>query len=577
MKKLSLILWVASLISAICAGGLMFTHSTHYEVSIYFSNIPTVAWVLYSISLLISLYQLVYREEIPQHYPLATLALCLSILLALPLLKHYYSSSRFDQLEHIGYVKDLLNRMQISDKNIYPTLHILPAIIAFLFRFTPEIAVQFSLLPFAFLYTYGIYLIARELQLNSREIVMAIILSLLPIVPHQGSFGSITVVATLFPITIWLILRSTQSDTWRMITIAYIVSTVLLHPMAIVVNITALLMFWCFNNDKLKASFILSCLFMALLTYYTWFRGHTVYGMPMLVFSELFKIDFMATWNGTIAVLHRAQIKPWVIPIVAFRIHGGALLLFALAIIAIYFLFFTKYGREYGKEMKYLASLSALFLFLFFLYWTIGTNNSREFLNRAFYYIAPVSIIPVAVIMARAIARKYGKALVTCLLAVMALASTFNLYPSPYTYSPNLQATVDCIEGIVWLWQNSNHDSPVVHMGTSYRKFLIAAYGRIWYENHVIPAWMKYLESPIGIPDHFGYDQGRYLGEFFVVPTYMLITEYDRVLYKEVWKPPIPTRWGDDDFARLETDPTVKLLHENEGMSIYLILPAELM
>ena len=125
--------------------------------------------------------------------------------------------------------------------------------------------------------------------------------------------------------------------------------------------------------------------------------------------------------------------------------------------------------------------------------------------------------------------------------------------------------------------EHGNPSLNVKHIGIPLRKYGVATYGQVWYTTHYNSeerqSYKSYSDARILIPDHFGYDHHEQIGELFTVPTYLILTKHDRLVYEEAWKPPIPTRWGKDDFAKLEADPSAYLEYGNGEFEVWRIWP----
>jgi hypothetical protein len=567
----------------------------HYEVSIYSSNMPTAFWPLLLLGMAGAIFLLVWqvRSESGTRlwlFPLGVLLLVNAIILLLPIIKEYYCANRHDSLMHIGFVKDLLWHGEFVAHNTYPGLHILPVILSFITGMSPEASTNAMPAIFSTLYIILIYFLAKGVFVERGKIILATILGTILMMPHAWSMQSTPIIAMLYPLVLLLGLKSGESHRAQLFFILLLVIAPLFHPMMVFMSILALALAWILHRKQMGITFPVCALVAAALMYLAWFKGNAVSSMPVQVIREVFAGEqLLSPVHHAGDLLQKGGVSGAGIGLVILKLYGSE----------VFFGIFGGLGalvvfRNYGKsdtKMRFLALLYVALGLFFLLYLANLSQTAERFLSRSMEFIPVVSIMLTTPLLYGFLKQARYPALiiggVALLLAASAASSVFAKYPSPYTYQPNPQATHGEITGAEWL-ATHGENLLTMHLGTPLGKYLVAAYGTSWVfgeQQGVVfrPSeremetthWDAYSEGDIRMPDHFGYDKGyKTIGEFVDRPYYLIVTKHDELRYEEAWKPPIPTRWGKEDFDRLSQDEYVRLEYSNPDFTVYKIYPA---
>lgn len=152
----------------------------------------------------------------------------------------------------------------------------------------------------------------------------------------------------------------------------------------------------------------------------------------------------------------------------------------------------------------------------------------------------------------------------------MIIISILSFYPSRFSASSNHQVTEMELSGMDWTFNNQNKSlSTVERSGSMQHRFSDALYGRL--RRH------EYLTyDDVRVPDHFGYNETRMLGNIYDEKTYLIIPMSERIFYPEIY-PEYEEYWRftPEDYSRLEKDLSVNRVYDNGEYNTYIILDVE--
>lgn len=140
-------LWIFILAALSCGSGLLVYHA--------YSNYSSKLWIF---GLIIPLY-----TEL--------------LILLLPSIRGYTTFGRWDVLEHIGYIKDILNTGNfplagMSGNNYYPVTHIIGADLSYITGLTPELLAEIFPGLFTLFYVVSVHLLARSIAHDWKETLL---------------------------------------------------------------------------------------------------------------------------------------------------------------------------------------------------------------------------------------------------------------------------------------------------------------------------------------------------------------------------------------------------------------------
>lgn len=120
-----LLIIISICVMAMYVSVLLLPQPTKYEISFY-SAIPLGVWVLLVLALVLSL--IVFASRPSRRVWIYAVILCgiiVTFVTILPYIRGYYMFFTGDSLYHIGVIRDVIQSGQITDSNIYPSLHLL--------------------------------------------------------------------------------------------------------------------------------------------------------------------------------------------------------------------------------------------------------------------------------------------------------------------------------------------------------------------------------------------------------------------------------------------------------------------
>jgi len=568
--------------------------SSGYEVSIYTSNLSPLVWVLLITSMGGSIFLLVGqaldKESQENNWwlvPLFTLMFSSLIVLLLPILKGYYNASHYDLLEHIGHIKDILFTGQFSRWNIYPALHMLPAALSMLSGLSAETVTNYITIFFSFIYVPFIYLLAKSVFQEHGAIVLVCVSAAILLMPHDGRVDAYSPAALMFPLALALFFLNWRQKTfnYKLLFVLMLILTPYLHPQATEMMMLTLVLiclvqagYYVARKGEPGREIPLTPIFILAVISFVWYVDTAIFRMGVDVWVKLVSGEMtLSPIQDTRFLLEKGGVQGLGAIGLLFKLYGGEIIYGSLAVVAAVIVARNLiHHYKQVTEVNWLVILFIAFSLLFLIYWAGMAYGIGDIFARSIYYIPIVSIV-LASLSLYTVSFRHGYKqlvipLVICLILVSAVLSIFNKYPSPHVHQPNGQCTHMEIAGANWtLNYNDQSSGKVTHIGQGLRRYAIAIHGQVWYYHSPVPIDPTYPNPPVLIPDHFGYQQYKTIGESVSESVYFVLTKLDRVLYEEIWKPPIPTRWSREDFDELEHDPTADKLYSNGEFDVWYI------
>jgi len=147
------------------------------------------------------------------------------------------------------------------------------------------------------------------------------------------------------------------------------------------------------------------------------------------------------------------------------------------------------------------------------------------------------------------------------------LSGILSLYPSPYTYELSSQNTRSEITGIDWFLKQK--DVAIYSAGMYFTPSVYAAFLLPPEENQTRNDLSIYVTK--NLPFHFNYDHYNNLGSYYNADIYVVLRDFNRKVYTEVFPGMANIRLLPSDFNKLDQDPTVNKLYENGGFEAYYV------
>ncbi|HEY83011.1 MAG TPA: hypothetical protein G4O01_06990 [Dehalococcoidia bacterium] len=559
-----------------------------YEVSIYTTNLSPLVWVFLiagmggSIFLLVS--EALNRDNESNRWLLSFFILAFGslIVLLLPALKGYLMYGREDALHHLGLIKDTISQGHFADYNFYPVLHVFSAALARIIGLSAEEVILYLLPIFSLSYIFSAYFLAKSIFQKEGQVILATALGAIPLLPHSGLLSASNLPALMFPLVLALLVRTLlpgKSFSWTLLFILILVLAPYLHPLATMALMITLLVSYLLQavaNHKFGTRWPVPFNFLFVLAAVSslWYTNFFIFNKAIEWAIRLFTWDMGTSPIPKIMTeLGKIKVEGLEIVTLAFKMYGGEIISGVLAVVGVVLVirWFTSGHREMRVAMLP-SSLLIVFSSIYFAYYAGLGFGLEEAYSRFTLYVPIVAIIPAAFALYEIIG-KYGYAklltlLAACLIVISAALSIFNKYPSPYRYQPNSQVTRAEFAGTHWIVSSSAPAYKATYIATPLFRYCSGVHGASFARDNSIDPGFPY-RRPILIPDHFNYQNYRTLGESFAESGYMMLSEFDRLLYQYAWKR--VGRFKQEDFARLEQDPTIDRLYTNGEFDVWFV------
>ncbi|AEM57270.1 hypothetical protein HISP_08486 [Haloarcula hispanica N601] len=471
--------------------------ATGYEISIY-GGTPVGFWISFGVLLIVCIWFLIAAQRLVFGGIFATGVVF--ILSGLPYLRGYAYFGRYDALNHLGSVRQILLANLDLQLNLYPAMHFLAAIVSI----TADLSANKSLLllpiVFSLLYLFGMVLLARHFADNQLQFGVVIVLCLaypgiISIqMPKLQPIPNVLTMLILPIVIASLVLLEKRGDVrYAGILIGLAGVLTLYHPQHSLAFIMFLTM-WLIGNNLFER-------------YHSRHTIHSANLLTTIVFSGttlLFWISSKYGFAGAIVsiITGLIQTETAVSEIStggsALQLVGGSLttiflrvfpLKIIISVVTIAFVSRTLWNifrKEDSIEKRqicllYLSLLPGIVLgILFFIKGTIGQ----------FFRFAGVALMLGTIATGLAIGQageflrqRTGRRIIVGLIGLVLIVAVISsipvLYKSPYVYQPSEQVTEARFAGYDWIFESRPEDGPgIASLDTSVYRMRNIHYGK---------------------------------------------------------------------------------------------------
>lgn len=577
-----------------------------YEVSIY-SATPLPFWVFVLVGLVTGIAVAVYWLDTV----LGKLGLLLTgasgvTVLALPLLRGYHYYGLTDGMNHLGFTRKMAVEIRSFLGMLYPGGHSTAILVDTMAGVGLPRALMIVVFACTLVFVIFVPLAVRELLPRPGVIVLAVIagLCLMPInnVSTSNRFHPFTLAVLISPVLFYLVFkhvsRGADDDTlpWGLSAVTLLlpvvgVSLVLYHPqamfdvMVVVVVVAALQLSarLAGRDGPVAQSKPLygQAVFLAVV-FYVWSSNHWQA-------SATFERTITAVnrfFGGTSEVapnLESRQESAQSINVSLGELFVKLFAVEAVASVAVAGLVLSNFlGRlslrpAADNAVTYL-SLGTIALVPYFLTQLIGDIAHNFFRHFGFVMLIVTLLVPLAAyrLWVRFEPSRVVRPAVAVILAAMLVLSLLAVFPSPFIYLYNHQATDQHMSGFEATFEHQPADE-AIFMGSTgtiiqrYKNALAAKPGTSWYPGIVRPfPRASFNVGPEQLRDLRGY-YGTHPEQVVRRDHYMLITEVDRSRELEGYD---GLRFSREDFASVGSQTSVHRVHANgEFEGYYVDLP----
>lgn len=563
-----------------------------YEDSIY-SNIPKIVWLLIFLNIFFGI-NLITTFHKKNGYWLAGLFFLISnniLVIMLPVLKGYYFYGRADTLSHIGWIKDTIFYGFFERNNFYPITHVLFSEISIITNIFPMDVFKYMPLFFYMLLVLFIHLFAKAILVKKEQVLLATasggILFLWGYHTNMVPNGLANFFYPLF-IAIFYFRNTKKSFNYNVLLLIIIALFPFFHPLPTIALILTIIIFKFSlrileksskNNGEnifiqIRKSATIPLQFSIIL-FVAWISSFWWWSENIRDIIDWYQGEITSLPINTMAVnLNKIELSYIDTLELFIRMYGHILIFIIFSVIVS-----LKIIKEVLQNRKYefqdhfslIVIFYGLTIFMaLLLIAPVSFGSLRMMSYPAFIAIILGSLGIYEFSKVKFINKKYIAPLTISIILIVPMGiGMFNIFESPYIFQPNLQITHAEIDGYKWTFINKNPEVSVsAIMSEQPFRFVDALYG-VKARNNYIGLNADGSLSEIIIPDHFDYANYSKVGYSYSEDSYILLSEYDKHLYTNVWK--VIGRYNYTDFKRITDDSTMYKIYSNGGFDTWKV------
>lgn len=557
---------------------------TSYEVSIY-NAFPRILWVNFILIDVLALFWVLFDSKNGHRaIMIGILFLNQLTILLLPLFRGYFIYGRFDVLEHLGRVKDILLTGNIGSGNFYPIMHILIAEI----RTVAGVSLnsQTVWLPAFFwsilLMGYFVFVSNFTSDTNLGKL-SSLIWVFFPLgYWHSSMVGNMFSFEFMFLILgVWFS-SIARAKKYLLTTIMYTM-LVFFHPLTsmylLMIFATLDLTTYYMSNAKSGRDYFTRGLgTIVAIVWVVWYLSFERTKYPLRKF--LFSLVGLIERKNSAFLMYISNVEKYNIPllrIAKFSLYRywGVVLVGGLALVTIVeLLSFIRTKRKDKIDLKIV--IFVLFVFLFATWSMVNIFVKIVNFERSLRYVIAFSVPLASMRIHRVEKFEVSRKKVIGLVVIILLFSyfgSFTIHRSPLSGQLNFQVTAGEYYGMGW-WFDRREDSLI---GYDDGKITQYRFYKAWYGAESALRAKNLLHFARGrslIPEHFGYNKGKLAGEFFRNPVYFILGRAVFEFYNvTIWDRTDYWRWHPQEVFRLRHDETANIIYSSSDIDIYLIIP----
>jgi len=567
IKIISIICFVLIILAIII---LMNSPVTGYELSIYMS-LP-FAWIFLIVSIaggISIITSQAFAKKESNYWLLGFLILILSnfIVLSSSIFRGYYFYGKEDSLAHLGWIKDILSTAHVPYINAYPISHILTSQISLVSGIRPLIIMSYVPIFFSILFMVSIYLLAGVTLPKKGQVLLASASSgVLFFSYYHVTFYPAAISTLLLPLVFYLYFKSKLSIKFNILFIIFLILYPFFHPVTAVMLIFFLIAIELVEVAYFKKRPNVRPILILSISFLFWISSNYMLGWGI---SNLITTTHKGYVSEHFEVAEHAiqHITKFELIEVFLKGYGDNLIYLILSAIAIYII--IRYRKQYeNNNLRNLFMLIAVFMVSGPLSLHIFLGSRAVAVGRLLGLNPVMLMCPILVGFALyelsdkklmpklKIPKILSIIFIIYLLTLTSTISVLGVYHSPWIMQHSWQRTQMDVKGEEWF---SAHYSPTIStspMG---------------------------LHCPVGkffapdVPEHFNYSYHETLGMSFAQDRYIQLTKRCKlananpVLAKARMNPHIGWGFNEEDFKKVEQDPSVAKLYSNGEFDTFLV------
>jgi hypothetical protein len=569
---------------------LIYAHdspATGYEPSIYGST-PAILWISLIIALACGVAIVIYAVYHNAKSNVIWLTGLLLILMAyvtgisVYLIRSYYLwAAGGDASTHMLFVKEILDSGNISPSLIYPITHILTVE---LFEFTGiDLLSLEKLIPifFSLLFILFVYTLARSIFSEKGQVFLITVASCMFIMGYPNFIPNYLADCFL-PIFLFILVKLLGVKKLNWIALAFIM--VLMYPVFhIIPSFVVILMiltflisarvYNLFNVQKKIGQFIYGLLAFLLILWSTlWITSFDIWHFTIQ------KAYTLLAWGGDSYAsslsgqMTQAQSYGYDVIGYILKTEGNIAIFILIAVLICPIIWIEMRDKKTGAMILFYASILTICAYTVVLYFlNIGFGPLRLlsyitlicalFVGYAFYTLIK---------KLRSVKQKPIRYLMiglTILLIVILFVSKLSvIYPSPYTLQLSLQTTKKEVSGMGWIINDRNLNYDMLNTNLAYYRFAHILLTPEGLKGQNIP---ETVMNTLSTPYHFGYNQTNMFASTYKNDAYLMVTQRDKSVYKDIFPQLAKYRFTPYDFDQLSADPSINKIYANGEFDTY--------
>jgi len=579
-----------------------------YELSIY-NTYPWYFWFFILMSIFCGVVIIIYSaltEKISNWWLLGLIIIIISdiIFLAVPFFRGYVLYGKGDTLDHIGWMKDIINTGNIGSDDFYPIIHIIGVEINYIFNVSLNTIVSLIYTLFSILYLLNIYLLSQVIGTKRGQSLLIVAFSS-PLIYSYFHVNIHPAVLSLFIVPLFLYfyhkIEHRFEDKIKNIILLLLLTFFItfFHPIVTVYTIILLLAFgiisFLYNKiQKWKGIhpnkiFVYkkypNIVIIMLVVFLFWYLLYsTIQSQFIIILQWLFFQGHIPLVSNQINGLINANLQPIQIIELFINLYGAIFIYIGISI-GIVFLIIKKSLFKNDKIDNLHFTYAILFIVssLFGLTLFIGYFVEYEPIRVARFSVLMATILLGLVFYdlimytsiknnkkKKTILKQFLIFFITLIIFISTTISIFNVYSSPRTLGFNSQVTEMEITGFAYFYKNQDQKTSIV---LNFNQSYINSYAAYIYDMNNINTLNINADSK-RLPSHFGYNTNTSIAKTFNFENkYFIITKNDELAYLSF---PNNVRekayqWNKEDFAILESDPSAIRLYTNSEFSLWKV------
>jgi hypothetical protein len=592
MKNLTKVIVIFSLISLSSAILIAHVHpATGWELDIYAST-PILTWFFLIIAALsgagIIIQQVVTKGyESSRTWLSGLLLLIMSrlVLLYVPFIRGYYTWHG-DNLDHWGYIKDILSTGHFYTGNFYPATHSLISQTVLVTDIPIQLVTNLSTAVFSVFFIVAIYLLATAVLPKRGQQLLATVIA--AIVVMEGGYNFLLMPngwsILMCPLLFYFYFKRQSISAYVIPFLLLIMMYPFFHPLSTLMIASSLLVVFLFrqiirfyqrnhNNDGIstKSNSALIPAILELVILIPWILSFNAFDLNLRQMWQQITSGGSNVLEGIGDILSKINMHGFDAVILFVKLYGADIILILLSLVGLILIWRQIKRANNTQKLLPACDIGVAFLFFGFLYVLyylgapgLGSIGGIRLICYTIMFTPILAAITLFRISQTIRCKFFSCILLLVLLAIPAGLSSLDLYHSPYNIEPNLQITLRNIRGMEWFLENKDPQIITLNVLSTPYRFAEGLLGNIEANKRT-----DFPQYGADVPDHFAYDSYSFFGESQSKDRYLVLNDVDRLNYTTVWQ--MVGRFNDADFEKLEGDPTVDKLYSNGETDIYYV------